>query len=273
MKESAALRAAQRQAGCTRTETVASPSTILRPRRNACRRSQATLCFGWLVSPLSRAHLFALSGLVAGCTTILGVDDHYSAQEQAVSGGTGGTRPNTDGSAGVGGSTGATGGVAGGGGGGAGGSGGTSNPCAADEKPCSFPTEGGVIEQCVKPSPLVGCSMENCTPCDGAPNADPSCNGVQCSLQCTANFEPCQGRCEPVGTCGAGGTGGSGGTGGVSGTSGTGGSAGTGGTIRTAGAMSRRRRPGGAAFGDRKLGSQVSIYCTLICRVWPVKSR
>jgi hypothetical protein len=185
------------------------------------------------VSLLPRAHLLALGGLVAGCTTILGINEDYSPRQEAVSGGsggTGGTRPTSGGSAGVGGSTGATGGLGGVGGSGATGSGGTGTPiCTPTQKVCSFNTDAGTVQQCFDPEPIVGCSEPGCQRCPGSyPNADPICVDGGCDWRCAPGYMPDpggSGSCVAESSGGAGG--GSGGTGATGGSTSTGGTGGT----------------------------------------------
>jgi hypothetical protein len=179
--------------------------------------------FGWVG---------ALSLVVGffGCATAESIaPDGTSGFAGAVAtGGTGaggkGDNPNDGGAGGVsGGSTGGVAGDTGGSGGdtggttsgGAAGSGGSSGSCSVGQKLC-----GGV---CIPPSPGVGCSATDCTPCPSPPpNANSVCSGTLCDFSCMSGYTKSGSTC--VSSGGGGGTGGTGGggagTGGTSGGSG-----------------------------------------------------
>lgn len=95
--------------------------------------------------------------------------------------------------------------------GGAGGStgvGGVAGACSAGQKAC-----GGI---CLAPTPGIGCSMTQCTPCPAVPaHSTATCSGEQCSFQCNAGYTLSGNSCVASGAGGSSGAGaGSGGSGG-----------------------------------------------------------
>jgi hypothetical protein len=131
---------------------------------------------GWALSWLGL-------GACVSCTMVLGIDKNYRADET----GAAGTAPHGVGGVGGSGLTG-SGGESGSGGGGASGSGGADATCPAGEKYC----QGA----CFAPAPIIGCSIDNCTPCNSPPaNAVAVCTGDECSYECIAGYEPSAGSC------------------------------------------------------------------------------
>lgn len=136
--------------------------------------------------------------LVAGCTSMLGIDGNYvvGLQEDgglSAAGGTGGPS-----SGGAGGAL-TTGGAAG-----------TVTSCESDSA-CPAGTKccaGG----CIAPQPLVGCAPTGCTRCPAPPTEGTAiCNGATCGIQCKVGYAVSGNDCVPSGSGGAAGSGGVGG--------------------------------------------------------------
>jgi hypothetical protein len=161
--------------------------------------------------------------LTAACTSILGIDDTYVVGVSSSTGGRHAKGPDGGFSGGAGGATDSGGTTSTGDSGGTsesgGGSGGTldagekqdanvcKTPCATGEKCC--------YGNCVKPSPLFGCSLTTCDSCTDLPdNATGVCANSACSFECITGYQKSGAACVVK-------SGGSGGNGGVQGTGGT----------------------------------------------------
>lgn len=163
------------------------------------------------------ALLGAIVCAMTGCTRVLGIDDEYGLGQAGSGGSTGGVN--------------VTGGVPSTGGTSPTPTGGTStSPEAGGCMPTCTNGEKCCGTSCVPPSPEMGCSLTDCTPCPEAiPNTDRLCVSNECSARCSLGFVPFEGQCvlqssidaSAGGGPGTGGTTGSGGS--SNGGSGTGG--------------------------------------------------
>jgi hypothetical protein len=173
--------------------------------------------------PLWKSSAFAALVLSAGCTTMLGIDGEYVAV-QASGKGAGGRHGDSDAASG-GVETGGFIDVGGAGSGGAetggtGSGGATALSCSRDAATC--PTgDKCCTGVCVAPAPLIGCSLDGCTPCPEPPaNGVAVCNGALCGIECNPGFVMKSGACIATASGGATGAGGRTATGGRAGTGG-----------------------------------------------------
>ena len=169
--------------------------------------------------------------LVAGCTSVLGIDGDYVVglrEDAGVGAGSGAGGLGSGGSGDTGGTSSASGGTGASSSGGtssgatggtsasSGGTGGATDGCTADSQ-CTTGTKC-CSGACVEPQPLFGCSATGCTRCPAPPDQGVAvCNGEACGIQCNSGYVLNGNLCEPSGSGGAGGTG----TGGQSGTGGS----------------------------------------------------